>query len=64
LLTLVLVGVVTIDVRNIEITAQTPSLGKGVMGCEVAGRGFAAVHLCETPPSALPREGIAQGPAF
>jgi len=43
---------------------KIPSPGRGAAGYEVAGRGFAAVHLCETPPSALPREGIAQAPAF
>jgi hypothetical protein len=44
----VLVGAITSVFGRLKIAVKTPSLGRGAIGCEVAGRGFAINTLTTT----------------
>jgi hypothetical protein len=41
-----------------------PPHERGAAASEVAGRGLVAMHIGKTPPSTLPREGIARAAAL
>jgi hypothetical protein len=53
------VSVIAIGVWKKKTASKTPSLGKGVVACEVAGRGFVRYAFSLNPSLPLPREGIA-----
>lgn len=47
-----------------RIATVTPSSGKGAAACEVAGRGYFALYVHETPPYTRPQVGIAQSASW
>jgi hypothetical protein len=51
-------GLLIMNVQKNKIIDITPSLGKGAVACEIAGRGCLR-PACETPPYTRPEAGIA-----